>query len=360
MEMSEAKNGKNGKNGELVNRETLRNILSDEELQALLEEAPALQRGEEIKKEKQEKGKIEKEEHTKGEKEEPYFAYTEFKFVDTLVLSVANEFVSRVSSLINTTVDLIVTRASREEIFSKQDLLMLKGQISFVNIPKAEYPVFLLFPKEVFPVIVDSMLSSPKPFKYPPEFVHRIIHSAVDWDIVMFFWKQLFLSLEGTVSKEFSKARVSITGNENNSGEVVAYSLKHTMFRIDMNLKISIWKFPVSLLVDYEFLDVCDLIYRNILKERNPNWKNLLREKVLSSSVEVEARVFYPDFTLRRLLSLKEGDVLSFSPENVTLVINGEPKFKTKLGTVENNLLAVTLSDEEEKPELKEVSNELS
>ena len=355
--MPKANNGSNGKNGELVNKETLRNILSDEELQALLEEAPALPRGEEVPKEKEE---TEKKERVKGEKEEPFFAYTEFKFVDTLVLSVANEFVSRVSSLVNTTVDLIVTRASREEVFSKQDLLMVKGQISFINIPKAEYPVFLLFPGGLFPVIVDSMLSSPKPFKYQPEFIHRIIHSAVDWDIVRFFWRQLFLSLEETVSKEFSRAKAPLTGNENNSGEVVAYSLKHTMFRVDMTLKISIWKFPVSLLIDYEFLDVCDLIYRNILKEKNPNWKNLLREKVLSSSVEIEARVFYSDFTLRKLLSLKEGDVLSFSPENVTLVINGEPKFRTKLGTVENNLLAVTLSEEEEKPELKEVGNELS
>jgi len=73
----------------------------------------------------------------------------------------------------------------------------------------------------------------------------------------------------------------------------------------------------------------------------------------------VEARVFYSNFTLRKLLSLREGDVLSFSPENVSLVINGEPRFRTKLGTVENNMLAVTLANGEESSELKmkEVGN---
>ena len=95
------------------------------------------------------------------------------------------------------------------------------------------------------------------------------------------------------------------------------------------------------------------------MREKTPSWKNLLKEKVLSSSVEVEAKVFYSNFTLRKLLSLRKGDVLSFSPENVSLVINGEPRFRTKLGTVENNALAVTLASEEEPSELKmkEVSN---
>ena len=356
------RNGINGINGKLVNRDVLNNILSDEELQALLEEAPALQKGKSVPAEEVQKTGPSSEQKSferveEEEKSETYYLHTDFKFVNTFTLSVVNEFVSLVSSMVSTTLDLTVTRISREEVFSKQDLLMLKGEISFVNIPKATYPIFLVFPRELFPFIVDSILSSPKLLKYPSEFVHRVIHSAVDWDIVKFFWEQLFLSLQETTSREFAKAKVSITGNENNSGEVVAYSLKHTLFRIDMNLKLYIWKFPVVLLIDYDFLDVCDLIYRGILKEKTLNWKGLLKEKVLSSSVEVEARIFYSNFTLRRLLSLRKGDVLSFSPENVSLVINGEPRFRTKLGTVENNMLAVTLAGEEEplQTEMKEV-----
>ena len=357
-------NGKNGINGKLVNKKVLNDILSDEELQALLEEAPALQKGGSGSEEEAQKIESFQEQKsfkkTGKEDEEAYYIHTDFKFVDTFTLSVVNEFLSLVSSMVNTTVDLAVTKISKEEVFSKQNLLMLKGEVSFVNIPKTNYPVFLVFPKELFPLIVDSILSSPKLSKYQPEFVHRIIHSAVDWDIVKFFWGQLFFSLQETTSREFAKAKVSVTGNENNSGEVVAYSLKHTLFRVDMNLKLHIWKFPVSLLIDYDFLDVCDLIYREILKEKTPNWKSLLKEKVLSSSVEVEAKVFYSNFTLRKLLSLREGDVLSFSPENVSLVINGEPRFRTKLGTVENNMLAVTLANGEESSELKmkEVGNE--
>ena len=98
------------------------------------------------------------------------------------------------------------------------------------------------------------------------------------------------------------------------------------------------------------------------MREKTPKWKSILREKVISSSVEIEAKVFYSNFTLRKLLSLRKGDILSFSPENVNLVINGEPRFKTKLGTVENNMLAVTLANEEESTELKmkEESNELA
>ncbi len=350
----------NGKNGRLVDKNVLNDILSDEELQALLEEAPALQKRKHRSEETQ---KVESSQEQKGleetrkESEETYYIHTDFKFVGTFILSVVNEFLSLVSSMVNTDLDLILTKISKEEVFSKQDLLMLKGELSFVNIPKANYPIFLVFPKELFPLIVDSILSSPNLSKYQPEFVHRIIHSAVDWDIVKFFWKQLFFSLQETTSREFAKAKVSITGNENNSGEAVAYSLKHTLFRIDMNLKLHIWKFPISLLIDYDFLDVCDLMYRGILKERSPNWKKLLKEKLLNSSVEVEARIFYPNFTLRKLLALKRGDVLSFSPENVSLVINGEPRFRTKLGTVENNMLAVTLASEEEplQTEMKEV-----
>ena len=353
----------NGKNGKLVNKSVLNDILSDEELQALLEEAPALQKGESTSEKAQ---KVESSQEQKSfekveeeEKGETYYLHTDFKFVNTFTLSVVNEFLSLVSSMVSTTLDLTVTRISREEVFSKQDLLMLKGEVSFINIPKATYPVFLVFPRELFPLIVDSILSSPKLFKYQPEFVHRMIHSAVDWDIVKFFWGRLFLSLQETTSREFAKAKVSITGNENNSGEVVAYSLKHTLFRIDMNLKLHIWKFPVSLLIDYDFLDLCDLIYREILREKTPSWKNLLKEKVLSSSVEVEAKVFYSNFPLRKLLSLKRGDVLSFSPENVSLVINGEPRFRIKLGTIENNMLAVTLANGEDSTEhhMKEVGN---
>jgi len=355
---------KNSGNGKFLNGNTLREVLSDEELLALLDEVPAVKR-------KEEKGRAPstKEDITVSEGETsnipkgldkiPSSVISDYRFVNTYVLSLISEFTSSVSSLVNTTLELDLVNLSKKDVFSRQDLLLLKGEISFVNIAKASYPVFLLFPKDLFPLLVDSLLSNSKLSKYPHELVGKLINSAVDWDIVKFFWNHLFSVLEEVTTREFAKVKAIITGYENNSAEVVAYSLKHSLFWADINFKLHIWKFPVSLAIDYDFLEICDLLYQGILKEKVKGWKEILREKVMNSSVEVEARIFYP-FTLRKLLSLKRGDVLSFSPEDVSLVINGEPKFRTKLGTVENNLLAVTIANDEKQEgekQLKEVGS---
>jgi len=347
-------NGKNG--GKFVNGDALRDILSDEELRALLDEVPPFRKREEdkVKSETNVEGNFTDRDKEVGAEKAFALSNSDFKFVNTFVLPMVSEFMFSVSSFVNVPLEVSLTGVSKEEIFSKQDLLLIKGEIAFTNILKASYPVFLTFPKELFPLIVDSLFSNSKLSKYPPEFVSRITNSAVDWDIVKFFWSYLFLALEEVTTREFARAKAVIKGSENSSAEVVAYSFKHSLLRVDMSLKLHIWKFTVSLFIDYGFVDICNLLYQGILKESIRNWKELLREKVMNSSVEVEARIFY-SFTLRRLLSLKKGDVLSFSPENVSLVINGEPKFRTKLGTVDNNLLAVTLANGEEKEGAKQM-----
>ena len=356
-------NRENGKKNGLVNGNTLRDILSDEELKALLEELPSVERKRREEKKEEEDGffsevDVEAESSERAEGSDFYTAITDLRFVNTFVLSLISEFVSSVSSLVNVPVEATLKSISKDEVFSKQELLVIKGKVSFLNIPKASYPVFLVFPRELFPLIVDSLFSGSKLSKYPSEFVNRIINSAVDWDIVKFFWSYLFLVLEEVTNREVARAKVVIEGTENNSAEVVSYSLRHSLLKVDIIFKLHIWKFPVFFFVDYGFVETCELLYKGILKERVKNWKEVLQERVLASSVEVEARIFY-HLPLRKILSLKRGDVLSFSPENVTLVVNGEPKFRTKLGTVENNILAVSLANggEETQKEMKEVGS---
>jgi len=352
-------NGKNGRENGLVNGGTLKDILSDEELKALLEDLPSAQKRK--GKESEETVLHSEESSAAGDSESAgaagFYAaeLSDSRFVNTFLLSLISEFVSSVSSIVNVPVEADLKGISKEEVFSKQDLLLIKGKISFLNIPRASYPVFLAFPREVFPLIVDSLFSGSKLSKYPPEFVSRIVNSAVDWDIVKFFWSYLFFVFEDVTNREVARAKVVIEGTENNSAEVVSYSLRRSLLEVDIILKLHIWKFPVFFFVDFKFVETCELFYRGVLKEQDGNWKKILQEKVLTSSVEVEAKIFY-HLPLRKILSLKRGDVLSFSPENVSLVINGEPKFKTKLGTAENNVLAVSLANgEEESHEIKEV-----
>jgi len=335
----------------------MQDILSDEELKALLEEIPSVQRKEENDS-KSEEGEIveskknndfisdDKNDYKNGYKNK---FWTGDRFLTTYFLSIISEFATSITPKINSRFTVKLLKVQKEEVFSSTDLLTIKGKIEFLNIPKAEYTFFILFPKKMFPIIIDSVLSSPSLGGYPEENLELFIYSAVDWDIVKFFWSFLINSFVNVTSREFSKVRASIEDYESDSSEVTAFSLRKTLLKFDLLVKIGIWKFETFFFIDYDFIDLCELIHKGILKERSHNWRNIVKERVLSSHVDVDARVIFSNFSIKRLLSLKKGDILFFSPENVWLVANGEPLIKGKLGTTENNLLAISLSEEDKK-----------
>jgi len=85
--------------------------------------------------------------------------------------------------------------------------------------------------------------------------------------------------------------------------------------------------------------EVLDAGVQSDVDDADERWGTSLREDIMQAPIGLRAKVCEKNISLRELQALKAGDVISVDmPDYVTLLANGVPTFKTKLGTHRGNL----------------------
>lgn len=90
--------------------------------------------------------------------------------------------------------------------------------------------------------------------------------------------------------------------------------------------------------------EILDAGVQSDVDEADERWVIALRDDIMSASIRMRAKICEKKISLRQLNELKEGDILAVDmPDYVTLMANGIPTFKTKLGTHRGNMAVQVL-----------------
>lgn len=91
--------------------------------------------------------------------------------------------------------------------------------------------------------------------------------------------------------------------------------------------------------------DVLDAGVTSEVDDKDDRWAKSLKEEILTVDVPINAQIAETQLSLRQLKDLKVGDVLPIEmPDFITLMANGVPLFRTKLGSSNGNLALKVLS----------------
>lgn len=99
----------------------------------------------------------------------------------------------------------------------------------------------------------------------------------------------------------------------------------------------------IHLTVPYSMLEpvreILDAGVQSDIDDTDERWLRALKEDIMDATIPLRARVCQRTISLDQLSKLKAGDVLPVDmPDYVTLLTNGIPSFKTKLGVSRGNL----------------------
>ncbi len=96
--------------------------------------------------------------------------------------------------------------------------------------------------------------------------------------------------------------------------------------------------------------EVLDAGVQSDVDDTDERWLRALKEDIMDATIPLRARVCQKTISLDQLSKLKAGDVIPVDmPDYVTLLTNGIPSFKTKLGVSRGNLALKVLSRFERK-----------
>lgn len=91
--------------------------------------------------------------------------------------------------------------------------------------------------------------------------------------------------------------------------------------------------------------EILDAGVQSDVDDADERWVVSLRDDIMGAPIRLRAKICEMEITLRQLKELKKGDILAVDkPDYVTLMANGIPTFKTKLGTHRGNM-AVQILD---------------
>lgn len=110
----------------------------------------------------------------------------------------------------------------------------------------------------------------------------------------------------------------------------------------------------LHLTIPYSMLEpvreILDAGVQSDIDDTDERWLRALKEDVMDATIPLRARVCQKTISLDHLSKLKAGDVIPVDmPDYVTLLTNGIPSFKTKLGVSRGNLALKILSRFERK-----------
>ena len=110
----------------------------------------------------------------------------------------------------------------------------------------------------------------------------------------------------------------------------------------------------LHLTVPYSMLEpvreILDAGVQSDIDDTDERWLRALKEDIMDATIPLRARVCQKTISLDQLSKLKAGDVIPVDmPDYVTLLTNGIPSFKTKLGVSRGNLAVKILSRFERK-----------
>jgi flagellar motor switch protein FliM len=110
----------------------------------------------------------------------------------------------------------------------------------------------------------------------------------------------------------------------------------------------------LHLTVPYSMLEpvreILDAGVQSDIDDTDERWLRALKEDVMDATIPLRARVCQKTISLEQLTRLKAGDVIPVDmPDYVTLLTNGIPSFKTKLGVSRGNFALKILSRFERK-----------
>jgi flagellar motor switch protein FliM len=85
--------------------------------------------------------------------------------------------------------------------------------------------------------------------------------------------------------------------------------------------------------------DVLDAGVTSEVDDRDDRWAKSLKDEILTVDVPINATVAKAELSIKQVRDLKAGDIIPVEmPDEITLMANGIPSFRTKLGVSNGNL----------------------
>ncbi len=93
-------------------------------------------------------------------------------------------------------------------------------------------------------------------------------------------------------------------------------------------------------------------------EDTDMRWSKALRDEIMDVPVELTTKFLEVDLPLRKIMELKEGDIIPIEmPETLTVLVEDLPTYRAKLGRVRENM-AIKIDSKIKRPE--SVKNELT
>ena len=93
-------------------------------------------------------------------------------------------------------------------------------------------------------------------------------------------------------------------------------------------------------------------------EDTDMRWSKALRDEIMDVPVELSTKFISVDLSLQKIMDLEKGDIIPIEmPEHITVLIEGLPSFRAKLGRSRDNV-AIKISEKIKRPE--SVKNELT
>ena len=160
--------------------------------------------------------------------------------------------------------------------------------------------------------------------------------------VIQLILKEAFRDMEESWSKVYP-IKFEYVGSEVNPSlanivspsEVVIVS----SFRVELNNGGGNIHFTLPYSMIEPIRDILDAGMQSDTYELDERWAKTLKTDALSTKIKMRAKVLEKTISLSQLMNLKLGDFIPVDlPDYVTVLANGIPTFKSKLGTSRGNL----------------------